>query len=66
MTMKPICRTCGTEVQPGGLLAHDLLAHPKAAAVATARKGYVCRQAKCVDVYGPGGHVPGLEGPHAR
>jgi hypothetical protein len=60
---KPTCTTCGTEVEPGTLLTHALTAHPKVATPAPKR--YTCRAAKCTEVYGPRGHVPGVEGPHA-
>jgi len=63
--MTTICRKCGVVLPGGTLLTHDLAMHPKATLPVT-RKGYVCRQLKCIEVYGPLGHVPGLEGPHAR
>ena len=62
---RPVCRICGEDVDPGTLLTHERTAHPAPAPAATARKPYTCRQPKCCEVYGPRGHVPGLEGPHA-
>ena len=61
---KPICRTCKAEVEPGTLLAHVRAAHPEP--VATAKRARTCYAAKCVDFYGRGGHIVGLEGPHVH
>ena len=60
---KPVCKACGVEVAPGTLFAHELT-HPKVVATKTA-KPRTCYAPKCKEVYGPHGHVPGLEGPHA-
>lgn len=61
---KPTCGKCGAEVEPGTLLAHEKAMHPAAAATAAGPRR-VCYRKGCVDVYGPRGHVVGLEGPHA-
>jgi len=61
---KPVCKVCAEEVAPGTLLSHTRAAHPEPTVVA--KRGYVCRAAKCVDYYGRGGHIVGLEGPHVH
>lgn len=58
--MTTICRKCGAELPGGTLLTHDLAAHPRTPAPDAKRK--VCRRKGCLDLYGPHGHVPGLEG----
>ena len=60
---RPICPHCGDECAPGTLMAHVAAAHPKGAPAK--KRPATCRAAKCVDVYGPAGHVPGIDGPHA-
>lgn len=44
-------------------MTHEL-GHPKAP-TAPAAKPRTCYRAACKEVYGPHGHVPGVEGPHA-
>lgn len=63
---KPTCRICGLVLAPGTLATHEVTMHPKAPkAPAAVAKPRTCYRVKCLEVYGPKGHVPGLEGPHA-
>lgn len=64
-TMTTTCRKCGAVLPGGTLLAHEKAEHAAPVVAPAARRGYVCRQPKCVEVYGPRGHAPGTEGPHA-
>jgi hypothetical protein len=57
-----ICRKCGETIPGGTLLAHERTTHP---VVTAPVKPKVCRRTTCKEVYGPLGHIVGLEGPHA-
>lgn len=61
--MTTICRKCGAELPGGTLLAHEKATHPRPTAVTVKPK--VCHRVRCLEVYGPHGHVIGLEGPCA-
>lgn len=58
-----VCRKCGETIPGGTLLTHERTAHP--AAPVAVKRPRTCYRPACKGVYGPHGHVPGVEGPHA-
>lgn len=58
---KPTCTECGATVEPGKLLGHVVAVHPKPTRPVVAERR-VCRRKRCLELYGPVGHIPGAEG----
>jgi len=61
--MTTTCFVCGKGLPGGTLLTHVKTEHPTPETKIA--KPRTCYRKACVEFYGPKGHVPGLEGPHA-